>query len=641
MQRPCIVGTLLLLLLVAACSGETDPAEDQAPSSIGKTEDEPSLVGRLPGGFGPAKFHNALTTATGFSGATIREATLDVSGDFWVAVDGGVSRRTESGWINYSPVEGLPDPRTRTIEVGDDGRVWLGHQSGLTIFDGKAWNQPTFAASLVGLEVRALLLGEKPWIGTGAGLFRVEGETLSLQQIPGLPGAVGVHALLNGSDGTVWVGLDQGLAGFKEGTWTYLHGIEGLPSGAVLALAEGTAHELWVGAEGGAGRYDGTAWTTFDYGNGLGGGEVRALELDAEGGVWFALGMAEGDPFSGGASHFDGTTWTYYSTEDGLGGNLLFSVDRDRDGSLWFGTWGGGFSRFDGTAWTTLERRDGLACDMVGAVLHDRAGRWWFGSEGGVTRRDASGWTLLRGEGGALRPYRVTAIAEVGQTEYWFGTAGGGVFVLSGETWRHLGTVEGLPGDFVNTLLVTEQGEVLVGTDSGLGIFRDTSFVKLGAAEGLVSDTVTALKVDSKGRIWVAGFGGVSMVQGEVVTPFAAADGLGQMAVRTIYEDAEGTLWFGGEQGRVTSFNGEQFDTYAPVELLLGRQVTAGLHDEHGFLFGTADGAVVYSEGGSWYEYRPVTIAGEVRTIYRDREGALWIGTTLAGVVELPPLPGK
>ncbi|MGI4791048.1 MAG: two-component regulator propeller domain-containing protein [Janthinobacterium lividum] len=130
-------------------------------------------------------------------------ACCPVTGDTWVATEGGLSRyvSSEDRWMTYSRLDGLPSDTINSLAFGKDGTVYAG-----TLADGIA-------------------------IASSAGGY---GHWHTVPGPPGVPKATGgvglpstsVNCLLSARDGMIYAGTDDGLARSGDGGqhWRFLRG---------------------------------------------------------------------------------------------------------------------------------------------------------------------------------------------------------------------------------------------------------------------------------------------------------------------------------------------------------------------------------------------------------------------------------
>ena len=290
------------------------------------------------------------------------------------------------------------------------------------------------------------------------------------------------------------------------------------------------------------------------------------------------------------------------------------ALAQDRAGFLWVAT-GDGVVRYDGHRFVPQERavtdpaRRNLG--WMRAMLAARDGRVWMGSEvDGLVAHDPATATIVEAKdpalGSAPSP-TITALAEDADGGIWAGTVGAGLQQFDPKTrqhrrYRHGSAPGSLPDDRVRALLVSRDGTLWVGHETGLarrarGSDRFEAWP--GTGTGAVSGVVQALAQTADGRLWVGTQQGrlflVDPENGRVTALASPADvaGAAAGAVTALAEAGGGVMWVGRSTG---------IDLHDATS---GRALRALRHDLA----------------------RPQGLAGhEVVVLLRDRDGAMWVG---------------
>jgi ligand-binding sensor domain-containing protein len=293
----------------------------------------------------------------------------------------------------------------------------------------------------------------------------------------------------------------------------------------------------------------------------------------------------------------------------------------------------------------------------------------WSGGREGVAVLDRDTGQLLRWveiDGGAGRPELeyVTSLAISpdsqgdGGAVIWIGHYRG----LSrrpwgpsnaGGAWQTLTVEDGLPSNEVLALCYSPGTGLWVGTRGGLANLREDGLPVIDAvytqADGLAGDAASVLLEDGRGRLWVGGGyanqPGLSMFDGERWHVFTTADGLAHDMVNAILEAPDGTLWFGtgfSSRGGATRYDGRTWSTLdigegddaardgSPVSALAGAKVRSLFMDREGALwFGSEYDGIARRQGEGWQLFSPAEgLAGwEVKAMLQDAQGYLWLGT--------------
>jgi ligand-binding sensor domain-containing protein/signal transduction histidine kinase len=210
----------------------------------------------------------------------------------------------------FAPLK-LPDAPDQSISaIFQDraGRLWLGTQGGLLLFDERKLF--TTRDGLSANDVRAITEDREGdlWVGTeGGGLNRLrDGHFTCFSRTNGLPGN-SVSAVEVDAEEVLWVATSGGLARFQGGKWTSYTKKEGLASNGLGYMLEDGHGHLWIGSNAGLMR-------------------LRKEELNA-------LAVTNGPPVS----------CRVYAEPDGLPATeCSFGSQpgalRSRDGTLWFPT---------------------------------------------------------------------------------------------------------------------------------------------------------------------------------------------------------------------------------------------------------------------------------------------------------------
>ncbi|MDY7233269.1 sensor histidine kinase [Hyalangium rubrum] len=274
-------------------------------------------------------------------------------GSLWFASrGGGVTRWQEGRSSTWTEREGLLDPNVYAIAEGPDGSLWFGSQKGLSRWQSGAITLTLGAAQgLPAGAVRTVYVDDAGavWLGTQAGLARWDGERVErFGQREGLPGD-SITLVLPRREGGLWVTTaDGGLASIVQGRIVIL-GAEGSPMyddpNAILEESDGT---LWIATDEGLYRWKAGRFTRLSHAEGLFNDRIFHILSDGRGNLWmscnkgvFRVAQAELEAVADGRlarvrSHV-------YGVEDGMRSAECNGIGvpggvRDREGRLWFPT---------------------------------------------------------------------------------------------------------------------------------------------------------------------------------------------------------------------------------------------------------------------------------------------------------------
>jgi len=371
-------------------------------------------------------------------------------------------------------------------------------------------------------------------------------------------------------------------------------------------------------------------------------------------------------------SQYNHESWR---SEDGLPQNSILCSEQTADGYLWFGTYEG-LARFDGTRFTVFDQRTSpeMGQREVYSLVEDASGVLWVGTSQGLFRYE--GGQLRRPpEAGALAEVPILGLAADGK-DVWISSPLGVVRApVSGEApWRRYTAEDGLPvkgtgsivadgtggawvgagqglarisGDTVEVLFLppgespskplsveslwlSRDGTLWIGTGQGLLSLRDGQFTRYGPEQGMPSVRVGELLEDRDGNLWVGTQRGVLRRNEAGFSALAAPKELASGKVSSLFEDREGHLWIGTQTEGLHRLGNGPF-------LPLGQPEGSLLEDVR-MLVETQDGTLwmaSLSQGLERVKDGVITRVGpaqglgdeRIRTLGKGSDGTLWVGT--------------
>lgn len=291
----------------------------------------------------------------------------------------------EGPWTIIRP----PSDVTSMVPIGDT--LWVGGKLGVVGIKLHGYSIVDFPSGVKLSYVRYMLLdGGNLLIGHDNGLTIYDGsESVTYMAKDGLVDGR-VNFILQSRGGTLWVGTGQGAYYKSNGTWSRLTTVDGLLSDQVNVMMEDRDGGLWFGSDvaplGGISVLRNGAWSYFTTGNGLPHNDVNSLYLDADGSIWAATGLLD----VGGAVHFvnSGGSWVISEVLDvksGLPEGKVRSIYRDPSGVLWIGTENKGLARLEKGNIQVFTEARGLSHEEVKVLWTDPDGSLWLGTRNGVT----------------------------------------------------------------------------------------------------------------------------------------------------------------------------------------------------------------------------------------------------------------
>lgn len=164
--------------------------------------------------------------STAFVDDDVRALAVDLTGRLWIGyyargVDvwdyGDPSVFADDSWDHYEQYAGLPNNSVIELHVSNDGRVWIGTESGLAVYDPSTDS----TEEVEGFSETAINAMDSDarghvWIGTDEGvtmLYRSGGVAFSYTEEDGIADAVVSEIVVDRLSGTVWAVSEEEATG--------------------------------------------------------------------------------------------------------------------------------------------------------------------------------------------------------------------------------------------------------------------------------------------------------------------------------------------------------------------------------------------------------------------------------------------
>ncbi len=525
---------------------------------------------------------------------TVQALLQDRQGYVWLATQAGLVRFDGLRFRVFDKTNerAMRSAWVQQLAETSDGTLWIGtYGGGLLRRDPAVGTIEPAPPGMAGDEiVQALHVGPSGtlWIGTlRGGLYRWHSGASQIVALDTPPDLVerGVLAIREMHDGALAIGTNRGVAlRSPEGRWTDLVGESVRADGTIHALHLDPDGTLWLGVVDGLLRVRGTKQRFFPTPAGLGWDNVRTLARDRSGTLW--IGSSSSGLFRLRHDRIEGT-----GARETVGDLTVMSLLEDREGSLWVGTFSGGLSRLRDTPFTHVSRADGLPTDNVRCMTQDEHGTVWLGLDsGGLAELRPGGLRVYRMADGlpsdivhALHPTRngvlwvgtekgvarlengrfevydtrhglahdaIRAIHVDRRNRVWIGTKGGGISRLDGGEVTNFSMEHGLPANIVRWFHEDAQGTIWVATELGLARFTGARFETI-RGPGLPSNPyVFNIHQDERGVIWLGSYGhGILRYADGRFDVIGIEAGLPEDTIYAILEDEAGALWVSGNRG--------------------------------------------------------------------------------------------
>ncbi|MDF1572050.1 MAG: two-component regulator propeller domain-containing protein [Bacteroidales bacterium] len=407
----------------------------------------------------------------------------------------------------HQGVNPIEDNFVRVINEDMLGRLWIGTESGLYIYDVQKEQFSFYGQSFDELEKG---LNDKA-----------------------------IYSIFRSNDNLMWIGTYFGGVNYTSLTPNgfnriYADGGENRLSGnAVSEIIEAADGKIWIGTEDGGISILDPHDRTFSYlkhipgdAGSLSSNNVHALEQDAQGRIWIGT-------FLGGLNRYDPAT--------------------------------GKFELFE-----LIPRQDNMQEDVynksVFSVCIDSKGRTWAGSIGGLYMREKEGQDFKLWNPALFEYNFIYHIEEDAYGIIWAATYEEGIYRINPDNSVNNYRTDNKHNILSNRIvyiLPADKENIWFGTvDGGLVRYSYASgmFTSFTTDNGLPNNTVYAITKDENDHLWLSTNRGISKfkVQSETFVNYSENDGLigNQFNFKSGLKTSSGTIYFGAVNG-LTFFDPE------------------------------------------------------------------------------------
>lgn len=359
------------------------------------------------------------------------------------------------------------------------------------------------------------------------------------------------------------------------------------------------------------------------------------------------------------------------SVQNGLSQNTVNAILQDKQGFMWFGT-KDGLNRYDGLSFRKFKHddrtRQSIGNNFITALYEDTKGNIWIGTDVGLyiyyPEKDVFQHLTKQSVEDTKIDHTVTAISEDGQGCVWIAVESQGLFCydLKKAELRNY-TLKNFPflSTNIQTFVFDNSGTLWMGC-YGDGLFYSKDRMKTlhpylspqEKVETYANDVVTTIVKGAYNCLYIGSLkGGVkelNLTSNKLYDLLSVDDSGESVFCRKLLVASDNELWIGAESGlyiynlRIGKFVHLRSSTYDPYSLSDNAIYSLYKDREGGIWIGSYFGGVNYYPHLNTYfeKYYPKGIDNglhgkRVREFCRDNQGVLWIGTEDGGLNRFNP----
>jgi len=452
----------------------------------------------------------------------VNKLFCDKSGRVWIIT------RTENGLYSYydgkfevaNPIKSIENPIVTYIAQDEDDALWYGlaphyavKVSGdkETFYDVGHGNQKGTAVTCIFEDSK-----KNVWFGLDNGISVLHDGVLSFAENGDLFADDSVNMIMEDREKNIWFALDRG--GIQKLSYGKFH-TTSMPS-TVNAIAQDSFRKLiWFGCDDGVYCYKDNDFVENEITEMCKNIRVRHIGVTEDG----ALLISCYEKYGQIKYDLDGKL-QYWLKEDGIAGSKIRVAEQMTNGDLYVGTTSG---------LSIINQKNGDIKNIY---------------KGNVLDNDF-----------------IMCLYEDTDGKIWFGTDGGGVYVLDPESKlikKKYTKDNGLVGNIIFKISSERPGEIWICTGSGISIFSKDKeeFFNLDLSNGLGTDGVFQVLTDYTDNVWCTCNQGIFNVRlSDIIeakrgqrstvntTFYSKLDGItsgGVTSTSVSMKDSDGRLWF-------------------------------------------------------------------------------------------------
>jgi len=580
------------------------------------------------------------TVESGLSQAQVLCAFQDDEGVMWFGTTGGGITKYDGHFYEYiTDKDGLADNVVYCIVKDKKGRLLIGTNNGLSIYDAKAKSEKkkfknyTTLNGLSHNRIFTIFLDEKNRIllGTGQGISELKDTICTALNInPALNNASVFH-LMRDSKKHLWCStLGAGVFNDDGKTVKNYTTINGLGNDMVFAVLEKSKNEYWFLTGEGINKLvnQQVSLATNDKFN-----TYYSCYKDKDSALWISsnVGVCK--------YNTDGTK-QFFNQKNGLIDKSIWKIFQDKEGNMWFISDKNGISKLSNERFYIYTTKDSLLSNEVRTICQNKNGDYLIGTDLGLSILGKNHHVVNYKKPTLISKARnwsirnVWSIVDDRKGGYLIGT-GSDLIIFDGKTFKKITCKDkASPLNVIYDIHVDDKGIVWLGTQAGVAQFKD-GFIQAYTDASITKSLVDEIFQDSKGIFWFGTDDGLYQYDGKTVKHFTEKDGFTQKRVNTILNDDDGNLWIATFAGIFKYENGK-FKSISEKDGLSSNEVfSLGIDNSNRIWAGLSSGIDRLEEQHGIYKIKHYGIEHgflgqtcSLNGIRIDKNGNVLIGTS-------------
>ena len=588
-------------------------------------------------------------TDDGLTSESVNKLVQTEDGYIWIATYTGLHRFDGKDFTVFnSQNSNIPSSNVLRVEVDKKGDLWVGTLHGVVKYDNGSFTTPKVLEKVSNFSIEDMFFARSGglWFSTKSNhLFRYEKGILKEFTHIFEIGNSTVLSITEDKEGNVYFGTDDSklliypvsgnvkkidfgtdvngintLQAYEEyiyaGTGNGLYLWDGeksiksdfLPNTTITSLIADQSKTLWIGTMTGLFRYNQltSGLDSLTEKQGMPNNIVRDLLFDLDGNLWVGT-------YRSGIFFLADGSITSYTKNDGLSSNIITSAIEIDKNTFLLGNENGIINLLTDHKISVYKPAISIPSERLKNMFVDSKKRIWVSTYGGLVLLDGKDSQFFNIRNGFPDNF-IRVAFEADDGSIWVGTKNAGLIIFNeaANEWTQISINDGLSSNYIMSIEQGINGDMIVGTISGLSILRDGKVAKsVTVDDGLPSNFMFAT-LSTQNYLWIASNDGLTGYRDGEIVNFSTENGLPSNIVYDVMMDSEGTLWMPSENSIISVKMSDLEEAAEKGE----KSIRVQQYDQS-------------------YGMKDSNCLGAVLS-YTDSEGSFWI-PTLSGIVVLNP----
>ncbi len=364
---------------------------------------------------------------------------------------------------------------------------------------------------------------------------------------------------------------------------------------------------------------------TFSSSDGLVQSQISDILQDSYGYIWFAT--------MGGVSRWDGVNFENFTTKNGLSATQVLDMVEGTDSTMYFCTFGKGITTFKNNKFDTLTTNDGLLSNFVSRVfIHNNQ---IYAVSGGDLQLYQKHHFVNFGKELGIPTLPISDIIFSDNGEIILGTFSGIYFYNNG-LQKHYTSKDGLNSNYVTRILIDDKNNIIVGTDKGPNKITNGIVSTVYFNNKPINAFIQDVYGTDNNEIFYASAKGVYKEKNNKVTLIDDQNGLTNNVTWKIFEDKNHLLYFGSNGFGFSIYENEKIINYKDFPGISSNIITSIMQSKNGYFIISTPKSVFYFNPikNKIIKHFPNLATGSIYTVNEFLDDQVFI-TTEQGYIKI------